>query len=108
MDNQKKHFIVKFNDYITKLPSDVHGCTSNHYSVEFQIENNTLITKVDGQTFSDSLPMRGKRRNRKAIADIVIDHILDVWGGTREEISEYCQNFIKDFFAIFGVDVNEN
>ena len=105
MDNKQKSFIVKAYDAITKMPSNWTGIKWNNNPVEMTItDDNILITKVGGAEFQDACPMRGKSRNRKEMGKIVCNHICEVWGGTMDEVTEYTQSFLKEFYQVCGIE----
>ncbi len=97
----KRFIISKVFDSILGLESNCTGYTYSKYHVSFHIDGNTITTKVDDQEFIDALPMRGSRRDRKAIGRLVANHMCDTWGITVEEVTEYCYNFLTDLSAIF-------
>ena len=100
MDNKQKNFIVKFHHTICNMPSNYYGYSNSTFGVSFKIKDDMIETVVGTKTFTDTLPKKGSRRDRRAVADIVCEHICESWGGTMEEVTEFCGAFLTELLAI--------
>ena len=102
MTNKQLHFIVKTFDTISKMPAKYDGCSFNDFSVAFDIKGNNVITKIEGKEYTDTLPLKGSRRDRNALADMVCNHICEAWGGSMEEVADYNLRFLREFAAVMN------
>ena len=65
-------------------------------------DDGRVITKVDEKEYNDACPVKGKRRDRKALARLVCEHICETWGGTLDEVSELNRQMSEDITQLFN------
>ena len=103
MNNEQKGFIITVNMNINNMGKWNH-ISWNKFPVEMTIENGNIITNINGTEFTDICPMKGNRRNRNEIANIVCEHICEAWGGTMAEVQEHAQNALVEFNQLLGIN----
>lgn len=103
MENTEKYFIACAYNEIANMPANCNRISWNKYPVEMVVDNETLITRVDGIEYRDVCPMRGTRRNRVEMGKVVCKHICDTWGGTMDEVTEYGNAFIAELYQVLGI-----
>lgn len=102
MDNKQKFFIVRVYSALSNITSNTNGISHSDYHFSLKIKDGSVITTIGDVEYSDSLPLRGNKRDRKALAKLVCEHICETWGGTFDEVLEYSQSFLKDFHKILN------
>ena len=102
MTNKQMNFIVKTNYAISNMSSKCYGGTFSLMNsvVDFEIKDGNVLTSVDGRQYTDTLPLKGSRRDRIALANMVCEHICKTWGGSMEEVAEYNLRFLREFAAV--------
>lgn len=103
MTNEQKGFIITVNMNINEM-GKWNRISWNKFPVEMRIEDGTLITKVDDTEYKDVCPMKGNRRNREEIANVVCGRICEAWGGTMEEVSAHAAAALNELYA--SLDIN--
>lgn len=102
MTTEQKGFIITVSENISTM-GKWNYINWNKFPVRMEIADNTLITTVSGTEFKDELPMKGTRRNREAMAEIVCNHICEAWGGTMDEVREHAAAALAELYAVLGI-----
>lgn len=101
MNNREKYFIATVNRTICTMPANYTGYKWHDYQVSFKVQDNKVITMVDGKEFVDDMPMKGSRRDRKALGLLVSTHIAETWGGTMEEVINWGEQVLEEMNELF-------
>ena len=100
MDNSKIFFIAKVNEAICNMPASYIGYSWNlDYKVSFKVENGKVITNVDDKEYVDDMPMKGNRRDRKALGQLVGTHIAETWGGSWEDVLNWRDRLVEELYG---------
>lgn len=109
MTKQQNECIYRVQNDIFNMASDIIGMswTCLGLRIRMDIVDKEIVTKIGDKEFRDPMPMRGKRRNRTGIGNIVGQHMCNEWGGSLEEVAAYLKASIEAFFEHFGVAKEE-
>lgn len=101
MNNKEMYFIATVNSTICTMPANYNGYKWHDYQVSFKVQDNKVITNVDDKEFVDDMPMKGSRRDRKALGQMVSAHIAETWGGSWEDVLNWGEQVIEEMNELF-------
>lgn len=101
MNNKEMYFIATVNSTICTMPANYNGYKWHDYQVSFKVQDNKVITNVDDKEYVDDMPMKGSRRDRKALGQLVSTHIAETWGGSWQEVINWGEQVIEEMNELF-------